>query len=156
MRRTALAGAAIVSLLLLVTGVVLLALYLTNATPVVPRLEVSHLDGRPFVVKLHAQWCPVCRVTKDVWTDIEAAYTGRVNLVVLDFTNEETARASRADAGRVGLTSLFDEYDGATGYVVIADGRTREVLQEIKGSRDFNEYQAAIDDALKRSSHLQK
>jgi thiol-disulfide isomerase/thioredoxin len=151
--RRLLAGAGLV---VLGMAGVLVALYVTNATPVVARIEKSALDGRPFVVKLHAQWCPVCRVTKDVWIDIEAAYADQVNLVVLDFTNEATTHTSRADAERVGLTSLFDEYHGATGYIVIADGRTKEVLQEIKGSRDFSEYQVAIDDALKRSAHLQK
>jgi thiol-disulfide isomerase/thioredoxin len=116
----------------------------------VPRLQPSDLDGRPFVVKFHAQWCHVCRLTKDVWTDVEAAYSGRVNLVVFDFTNEETTVASRAEAERLGLTPLFQEYEGASGYVVIADGRTKDVLQEIDGSLDFAEYQTAIDAALKR------
>lgn len=143
-RRIAFA-AGLLSLLLAAT---LAGLYLTNATPIVPAIAESDLDGRPYVVKMHAQWCPVCRVTKDVWSDIQTAYTGKVNLIVLDFTNDDTTRASRAEAARLGLAPLFDEYEGATGYVVILDGRTKEVRNEIKGRRDFAEYQAAIDAAM--------
>lgn len=124
-------------------------LYLTNTTPVVPAITASEASdaSRPFVVKLHAQWCPKCMVTKDVWADVERAYAGRVNLLVLDFTDEERTTSSRAAAQRVGLGTLFDEYEGITGAVLVIDGRTGQVAADIS-SRDFDEYRSAIDAAL--------
>jgi hypothetical protein len=43
----------------------------------------------------------------------------------------------------------FDEYAGATGTIVVLDGRTRKVTASIGGSRDFAPYRAAIDATLK-------
>jgi thiol-disulfide isomerase/thioredoxin len=127
-------------------------LYVTNGPPAVspiPSHEAAASD-KPYVVKLHAQWCPVCLVTKDVWSDIEEAYAGRVNLVVLDFTSEATTRASEVEARRLHLEAVVDELSGATGMVVVVDGRTREMTAAIGGSRDFAAYREAIDAALIR------
>jgi thiol-disulfide isomerase/thioredoxin len=125
-------------------------MYIGNAAPSVP--PVSPVEaaqtGKPYVVKLHAQWCAVCMITKDVWSQIEKAYAQRVNLVVLDFTTDVNAEASRAEATRLGLTKFFDEYGGATGSIVVLDGRTKDVTASINGSRDFADYRAAIDAAL--------
>jgi hypothetical protein len=30
---------------------------------------------KPYVVKLHAQWCPVCMMTKGVWSRVETSYS---------------------------------------------------------------------------------
>lgn len=140
-------GTTVLVTALIATGA---TLYVNNTAPAVP--PVSPVEaaktGRPYVVKLHAQWCPVCMITKDVWTQIEKAYAQRVNLVVLDFTTGANAEASRAEATRLGLTKFFDEYGGATGSIVVLDGRTREVTASISGSRDFADYRAAIDAAL--------
>jgi thiol-disulfide isomerase/thioredoxin len=126
-------------------------LYATNPPPAVLPLSAEAVNsGKPIVVKLHAQWCPYCMLTRDVWSQIEDAYADRVNLLVLDFTNQANTDASRAEARRLGLDAFFDEYAGATGIVVILDSRTKEVTAEIGGSRDFAEYRAAIDEALNR------
>jgi len=142
--------------LLVVTSlvVVLIAsgyiMYVGNSAPTVPALSAVEAakTSKPYVVKLHAQWCPVCMLTKGMWSQIAETYSKRVNLVVLDFTNEANAEASRAEAIRLGLEKFFDEYAGATGTIVVLDGRTREVKASINGSRDFAEYRAAIDAAL--------
>jgi hypothetical protein len=58
-------------------------LYVMNPAPVVPSIsgaQAAH-TRKPYVVKLHTQWCPVCMVTKQVWSDIERAYSARVNLL---------------------------------------------------------------------------
>jgi hypothetical protein len=138
---------------LLSTGLALTAvgylLYAGNPAPVALPVAAADLanPARPYVIKLHAQWCPVCMVTKGVWGEIEQTYAGRVNLVVFDFTRAADVAAARAEAKRLGLEPFFDEYAGATGLVVVLSAG-REVLASIKGSRDFTEYRAAIDAAL--------
>jgi hypothetical protein len=131
------------------TVAVVALLYLGNAAPATAPIAASDLadPARPYVIKLHAQWCPVCMVTKGVWGEIEKSYAGRVNLVVFDFTSEASTAASRAEAGRLGLGAFFEEYQGATGLVVVLSGG-KQVLASIKGSRDFSEYRSAIDAAL--------
>lgn len=112
-------------LIVLVTvglGVTGYALYLGNGAPAAsPISSVESASGKPFVVKIHAQWCPVCLVTKDVWSEIAEFYAARVNLVVLDFTNEATTAASWAEVRRLGFGESFDEYSGASGYILVLD-----------------------------------
>ena len=135
-------------------GAVGFSLYLTNATPAVPAISASEAAAtdRPWVVKLHAQWCPICMLTKGVWERIEQTYAGRVRLVVFDFTDRETTAASRAEAERLGLTAFFDESGFATGPIVVLDSSTKETRAWIYGSRDFTEYSAAIEAALESAS----
>jgi hypothetical protein len=128
-------------------------LYTRNATPVVPQVAAHEAaaPGAPWVVKLHAQWCPVCMWTKGVWSDIEHTYASRVRLVVLDFTNDATTAASRAEAERLGLGDFFEEAGFATGPIAVLDGRDRHVVAWVNGSRDFADYRAAIESALAAS-----
>lgn len=124
--------------------------YLGNAAPAVPVVSTREAaSGRPYVVKLHARWCPVCMWTRGIWPRIEGAYAGRVTLVVFDFTNDTTTEASRVDAARLGLGNFFDEYSGTTGVIVVLDGRSKEVKARIKGHRDFAVYREAVDAALR-------
>lgn len=134
--------------MLVVVGVVL---YVRNATPIVPAISAAEAGNpnKPYVVKIHAQWCPVCMMTKPVWSQIAAAYSGRVNLVVFDFTNGATTARSRAEATRLGLEKFFDENAGWTGTIAVIDGRTKEVAALIHGGRDFGEYREAIDASLR-------
>jgi len=147
MLRKAVISAVSVIVLLAALGSVL---YVGNATPAVRPISTAEAAaaGRPWVVKMHAQWCPVCMMTKGVWSRIEQTYDEQVRLVVFDFTNRATTAASRAEAERLGLTKFLDEHGYATGPIVVLDGRTKEVLAWINGSRDFGEYDAAIDAAL--------
>lgn len=141
----------VVALLTVVLVAFACVMYVRNRTPTVPAISSAEAanPSKPYVVKLHAQWCPVCMLTKAVWTQIEATYSMRVNLVVLDFTNQATADASRAEAKRLGLEQFFDENAGSTGTIVVLDGRTKEVTASIHGGRDFAEYRAAIDATLR-------
>jgi thiol-disulfide isomerase/thioredoxin len=131
-------------------GAVAGALYVQNQTPMPPAISSAEASdaSRPFVVKLHAQWCPVCMMTKNVWSEIQRAYSGCVNLVVFDFTTDATTDASRVEAKRLGLETVFDETAGSTGTILIIDGRTRQIATSIHGSRDFAEYRSAIDASL--------
>jgi thiol-disulfide isomerase/thioredoxin len=146
MLRKALLALVVLTALLAGTGY---SLYVTNVAPVVAPLSAEQAaNGKPYVVKLHAQWCAVCMVTKKVWTEIEQTYAGRVNLLVLDFTTDANTQASRAEASRLGLDKFYEEFGGATGTVVVLDG-SKQVTASINGSRDFAEYRTAIDAALK-------
>ena len=140
----------IVSFLVVALVAVASVMYVQNATPTVPTISAVEAanTSRPYVVKLHAQWCPICMLTKKVWSQIEVAYSGRANFVVFDFTNQTTTDGSRAEAKRLGLEKFFDDNVGATGTVAVLDGRTKEEAASIHGIRGFDEYRAAIDASL--------
>jgi hypothetical protein len=144
--RKLLAIAGLLLVVIVATGAVL---YARNTTPVVPPIAAAEAAaaGAPWVVKLHAQWCPVCMMTKGMWSEIETHYAGRVRRAVFDFTDEATTAATRAEAERLGLSAVLDEVGFATGPVVVLDGRTKEILAWLD-SRDFADYREAIDAAL--------
>ena len=124
-------------------------MYVTNRAPEVGPIPATERErgGKPYVVKIHAQWCPKCMLTKGVWSEIENTYRGRVHFLVLDFTSQATTEATEAQARRLGLDELVESF-AATGSIVVLDGATRAVRASITGSRDFAEYAAAIDAAL--------
>jgi thiol-disulfide isomerase/thioredoxin len=130
-------------------------MYRGNTAPHVPPINAADITTaeKPIVVKLHAQWCPKCMVTKGVWADLEKEYAGRVHLVVMDFTDDETSEASRKEAQRLGLDRFFEEYSGATGIVVVLHPRTKEVAAELAFSSELPEYRAAIDAAFAAKPH---
>ena len=125
-------------------------LYAWNRAPAVPPVSAVP-DGRPYVIKLHAQWCPKCLMTKGAWSQLQDAYMNRVNFLVFDFTDQGTTDASGVEARRVGLGEFF-ETAGGTGSVIVLDGRTREVRAWISGVHGFAEYAAAIDETLRKAS----
>lgn len=143
---TLLKSAVAALLLFVLVGFILFAV---NRTPVVPPLVEADVadQARPFVVKLHAQWCPKCLATRGVWSEIAQSYQDRARFVVFDLTNSATTAASRAEAVRLGLESTFDDYEGVTGAVLVVDGGTGAVTADIS-SFDLADYQAAIDAAL--------
>ena len=85
--------------------------------------------------------------TKGIWSEIEATYKDRVNLVVFDFTDDDTTAQAESEAARLGLRNFYDENSGWTGTVAVLGG-DKTVLATIHGSREFAEYRAAIDKAL--------
>jgi hypothetical protein len=71
---------------------------------------------------------------------------------VFDGTDEATTAATRAEAQRLGLGAFLEEAGFATGTIIVLDGRSKETLAWINGSRDFADYRAAIDSALATSA----
>jgi thiol-disulfide isomerase/thioredoxin len=128
-----------------------LAAWLVVANPA-PRVPAdpsgAAASSAPYVVKLHARWCPVCMTTKGQWAEVQQAYAGRVRFAVFDFTTEETTARSRVEAVALGLGAVFDEYVGETGTVLVLDGATHDVRDAIHGTRAVEDYRTAIDVAL--------
>jgi thiol-disulfide isomerase/thioredoxin len=147
MLRKILIGTGVLIAVLAATGVML---FVGNAAPAVAAVTPAQAadPGRPFVVKLHAQWCPICLVTKDVWYGLAEEYEGRANLVVFDFTDETSTAASRAEAERLGLAGFFAEYTGMSGAIAVIDGGTRGTRAVLGGKLPPEEYRAAIEASL--------
>lgn len=147
MLRKTLTGSLALALILVAVAA---SLFIANATPTVAPVSAAAIadDSSPYVVKLHARWCPVCMITKAEWAEIESTYAGRVKLLVFDSTSDTTIRQSMIEAERLGLEGLWDRYQGASGVILVLDGRTKEVLAELGGNRPFEDYRRAIDAVL--------
>jgi thiol-disulfide isomerase/thioredoxin len=126
-------------------------MFVVNPAPKVPAVSPDDpaTATRPYVVKIHARWCPICMLTKGTWTKLQTQFAGRVNLVVLDFTNKETSAASRSEAKRLGLEGFVDAHSGEIGTVYVLDGGSKEVKASVPGARDLAEYVVAVDNSLR-------
>jgi thiol-disulfide isomerase/thioredoxin len=147
MLKKILIGTATLIAMLAVTVVILIA---SNAAPAVAVVSAAEAvdPSRPFVIKLHGQWCPVCLATKGVWNELADEYAGRANLGVFDFTDDASMAASDAEAKRLGLEGFFNEYAGMTGAIAVIDGGSRETRALIGGKHPTDEYRAAIEASL--------
>ncbi len=108
--------------------------------------QVSAEDdaSRPFVVKIHADWCGTCTRLKPTLEALEKKVGDGARLVVLDVTDKQTLARATAEADRLGIREFFDTYKSRTGTVGVLDGASREPVSVLKGELDVAEYQRAL------------
>jgi hypothetical protein len=87
-------------------------------------------------------------LTKGAWSEIEERYAGRVNLLVIDVTNDAATAASEREAARLGLERFFAEHSGITGAVAVVDGASNDVTAFLPGRLPLSDYTNAIDASL--------
>jgi thiol-disulfide isomerase/thioredoxin len=132
-----------------------------NAAPQVPGFTERHasevqtvgplaasLQGKPAVVRIHADWCPACRATQSTIDQLKAAYANKINFVQFDMTNAGTAAASEAEAQRLGLGKFFNATKTATSTVAVIDPRNGRVYQTFYNDGQLADYQKVIDAAI--------
>lgn len=107
--------------------------------------------AKPFVVKIHADWCGTCTRLNPTFEALKQKYGERANLVVLDVTDKDTLAAATAKAKELGISEFFDRYKGRTGTIgiLLADGETVRVLA---GETDLARYDDVIELAIERSA----
>jgi thiol-disulfide isomerase/thioredoxin len=133
--------------------------FLAAASLALPVFPASASEGsasestRPFIVKIHADWCGTCTRLEPVWERLEAEYGGLARLVVLDVTDRAAHERSRELATRLGLSGFFDAHKSKTGTVAVLDGRSGRPVQVFKGELDFAAYESALRElGVERSS----
>ena len=139
---------------LLVAIGALLALAISASSPVWAGSEVSASQdsSKPFVVKIHADWCGTCTRLNGPLEALHQQVGDGARIVVLDVTDRKAVAASTAEADRLGIRGFFDQYKGRTGTVGVLDGSTRETVAVLKGEMDVAVYEKAIATASAGSS----
>ena len=98
---------------------------------------------RPFLVKVHADWCGTCTALEPTWAALESAHGAKLQMVVLDVTDRERLAASRAEAERLGLLPFFEGHRGKTGLIALLDAKG-EPIELFHGVRDPEAYEPAL------------
>ena len=116
--------------------------------------QISAADdaSKPFVVKIHADWCGTCRRLEATLEALRERTGDDVRIVVLDVTDRESLALATAEADRLRIRAFFDAYKSKTGTVGILDGVTRKPVSVLKGEMDVAEYEAALATAEGRAS----
>jgi len=108
----------------------------------------ASLQGKPLVVRIHADWCPACTATQPTIDKLRAAYAGKINFVQFVVTNARTAAASQTLAQKLGLEKFYDATKAATSTVAIIDPQNGKIYATLYNDGSLRDYQAAINDVL--------
>lgn len=108
----------------------------------------ASLQGKPTVVRIHADWCPACHATQSTIDQLKVDYANKINFVQFDMTNAQTAAASEAEAERLGLGKFFDATKTATSTVAVIDPKSGRVYHMFYNDGQLADYQKAIDAAI--------
>lgn len=111
------------------------------------RAEPAAEGSAPILVKIHADWCGTCRKLNPTWDELKARHGDGVRYVILDVTSRDTLVEATAEAERLGILPVLNAYKARTGTIVIVDGRTKQVVEVLKGQTDPAAYEAAIERA---------
>jgi thiol-disulfide isomerase/thioredoxin len=106
------------------------------------------MQGKPVVVRIHADWCPACKATAATLDTVRAKYGAKIDYVQLDVTNAKTAAAAAQTAKSDGLAKFFEATKTATSTVAVIDPKTGVVLGQFYNDTNEADYTGAIDKAL--------
>ncbi len=119
----------------------------------------THLaEERPRLVaaRFTAAWCSQCRILEprldDVWPAYEDANLERVRF---DFTLPPRRGAMRQRAVEAGIEDLYSQHEGRTGFLVLLDRETGEVLEMITTEHDRDAISAAFDRAIAATAAIE-
>lgn len=108
----------------------------------------KELQGKPVIVDVFATWCPGCQNIAPTLSQLKKEYSGKVNFVVLDVTNQSTLRQTKAQAERLGLGKFLEANKSKTSTVAIVDPATGNILAMFKNNPNKADYTRVLDTAL--------
>ena len=132
-------------------GAALAALLAVGIGGLAAQAEEAAGNTKPYVVKIHADWCGTCTKLNPTFEALQEKYGDRATLVVLDVTDKDKQAAATAEAKRLGIEEFYARYKSRTGTIgiLLADGETVRVLA---GETDLARYDEVIELAIERSA----
>lgn len=100
-------------------------------------------------VKFHADWCGSCKAMDGVFEEMQAKFdTKPVLYVTLDHTREFNRKQSKFMAQSLGLDDVWAKHGGKTGFILLIDGKTREVITTLKSTQNLKQMGAELAAAV--------
>lgn len=96
-------------------------------------------------VRMYADWCGYCKTLDAKLEDIKPEFEGSGTLFTyFDLTDEYQHSQTRLMAERMNLSHIYETYGERTGFMVLVNPETGEVLQEISSEPEPDAIRAAI------------
>ena len=121
-----------------------LALFVLVGSAAMSEDATEGCSGKPYVVKIHADWCGTCKALKSVWQRIETDLRDQATIVTLDVSDRVAYMESQATAERLDISEFFQEYRSRTGTIAVLDCKSHEPVVIMSAERDFEKYRAAV------------
>lgn len=101
-------------------------------------------------VLMYADWCSKCKQLEPKLSEVKPQFQGQhILFTKFDMTNEFTTSQSAKLAGLLGLSDFFQEHKGRTGYMVLLNAQTHEVLKTLKYNQSKEDLKQGIVSVLK-------
>jgi len=131
------------------TLIILLLTLFTFSFNATENVNKELIAEKPAIVAItmHADWCGTCQALNPKLEKVKGDLKDQgVLFTRFDFTDESTIKQSELMANWIGISDLFEERknDGKTGFVILIDAETFEVLERITNNKD----EAGIKDAI--------
>lgn len=131
-----------------------LAIAQSPRTTSTQRQASSAAGPKVIAIKFHADWCGSCKAMGPVFEEMQAKYDQQPVLYVrLDLTREAGRRQAQYMAHALGMgDDIWSEYGGKTGFVLLVDGTTGEVIEKLTPDQNLKAMGAALQDAVRNAS----
>ncbi len=104
------------------------------------------------VVKFHADWCGSCVKLDSPLQDLQATFSDQpIDFVRLDLTDDTSRAVAKEKVGRLGLDEIFASYGSKTGFALLIDAESGEVLGELRASQELEAMRGQVESSLSRS-----
>jgi len=133
----------------------LLAIVAFAATGIGAGQDTAANPGGPQIiaVKFHADWCGYCKQMGSVFEEMQAKYDQQpVLYVTFDHTREFNRTQSRYMAHALDLDRIWKEHGGKTGFILLIDAETHEVVEKLTHDEGLKRMGAALQDAVQSVS----
>jgi len=106
----------------------------------------NSIEGPKLIlVKFHADWCKICRAMGSVFEDLQNKMDGKnILFVKLDFTNNQTKHQANMLGASLGIAAVLKKNYRRTGFILIIDPKTKQVLQKLTKDDDVYAMEAKI------------
>jgi len=134
----------------LLTG--LLTVFLLALTSNIATAQQQDTTDKPKIlgVLMYADWCGKCKQLDPKLSEVKPQFEDQSILFTqFDMTNDFTTSQSQKLAGLLGLGDLFQQHKGSTGYMVLLDAQTKEVLKTLKHDQSEEQLKKDIASVLK-------
>jgi len=129
----------------------LILLLMVAYQPLTHAQSPDQAESKPEVlgVLMYADWCSKCQELDPKLPEVKPQFQDQSILFIqFDMTNDFTTSQSGKLAGLLGLSDLFQKHKGRTGYMVLLDAQTHEVLKTLKHNQSQQELRKKIDSVL--------
>ncbi len=102
-------------------------------------------------IKFHADWCGYCKAMGSTFEELQAKFdTLPVLYLVLDHTREYNRKQSAYLAHALDLVDVWAEYGGKTGFILLIDAKTKQVITKLTHQQSLKEMGALLVEAVKK------
>ena len=111
--------------------------------------ETAGEAAEVYAVKFHADWCGSCKVIAPSFEGLQEKFdTLPVLYITLDHTREHNRQQAEYLAQGLGLDEVIKEKGGKTGFILLIDAETKEVLGTLNREHNLKVMGASLQEAV--------